>query len=147
MTDFCANSGSGPSYAGSGPSREKPVVLSVGFCLSAAGPDDPDPYRDFHAEVAHSQAQAVAMMFELSPAVVLIDLGLQDGSPLAVADFVSYRHPDARVIFVSDQNLFMDGSLFSHCANVHAHIPQGMAEPDMIALVGYHAGISGGNDR
>lgn len=89
--------------------------------------------------MADSQAQAVAMMFEISPSVVLIDLGLTDGSPLAVADFASYRHPDARVIFVSDTAMFSDGSLFAHHPNVHAHIPMGMSEPDVVALVAHHA--------
>lgn len=119
--------------------QEVPVVLSVGFSLPPTRDgDELAHYRDFRAETANSQAQAVAMMFELSPAVVLIDLGLTDGSPLAVADFASYRHPDARVIFLSDTAMFSDGSIFNHCANVHAHIAHGMAEPDMIALVAHH---------
>ncbi|UWQ18888.1 hypothetical protein [Jannaschia sp. M317] len=119
---------------------EKPIVLSVGFALPTfSGTDSPDNQQSFRSEVATSQAQAVAMMFELTPAVVLIDLGLIDGSPLAVADFASYRHPDARVIFTSASGIFSDGSIFNHCANAHAHIAHGMAEPDVLALVGYHA--------
>jgi hypothetical protein len=113
----------------------RPIVLSVGFAL----PSDHEAWRGFDAVTAMSQAQAVARMLQFEPAVVLIDLGLEDGSPLAVADFVSYRHPDARVIFRSDGEMFSDGSLFAHCANVHAHVGRGMAEPDVAALVSHHA--------
>ncbi|MGB3407529.1 MAG: hypothetical protein WBA67_08540 [Jannaschia sp.] len=119
----------------------KPIVLSVGFSLSVPG--DGAPERDFRAETARSQSEAVAAMFELTPAVVLIDLGLLDGSPLAVADFASYRHPDARVIFVSDTAMFSDGSIFNHFPNVHAHVAHGMSEPDMVALLSHHAGAGG----
>ncbi|MGB3555704.1 MAG: hypothetical protein WBA25_13795 [Jannaschia sp.] len=119
---------------------DKPIVLTVGFSL----PDDTRHGEGgvavaFRTETANSQAQAVAMMFELTPAVVMIDLGLTDGSPLAVADFVSYRHPDARVIFRSGTSIFSDGSIFNHCVNAHAHIARGMAEPDVLALVSHHA--------
>ncbi|PWJ22468.1 hypothetical protein [Jannaschia seohaensis] len=117
---------------------DRPVVLTVGFTLQR-GREATAAWDDFRAEVAQSQAQAVAKMFVLRPAVVLIDLGLTDGSPLAVADFVSFRHPKARVIFVSDTAMFSDGSLFQHCANVHAHVARGMAEPDMVALIAHHA--------
>ncbi|TFL19109.1 hypothetical protein [Jannaschia formosa] len=125
-------------HAAEASSDDRPLVLSVGFALKA-GSEATAELNAFRSEVAHSQAQAVAMMFELQPAVVLIDLGLTDGSPLAVADFVSFRHPDARVIFVSDTAMFSDGSLFQHCSNVRAHVPRGMAEPDMVALVAHHA--------
>lgn len=120
---------------------DRPIVLCVGFALP------PDSDASFQPAVAVSQAQAVAMMFEISPAVVLIDLGLAEGSPLAVADFVSYRHPDARVIFLSNTAMFSDGSIFNHCANVHAHVAHGMAEPDMIALVAHHADASRSSRR
>jgi hypothetical protein len=113
----------------------RPVVLSVGFALS----DKAEAWRDFRAVAVSSQAQAVAKMFELAPAVVLIDLELTNGSPLAVADFASYRYPDARIIFVSESDMFADGSVFAHCPNVHAHVGRGMAEPDMVALVSHHA--------
>ncbi|GIT89830.1 hypothetical protein JANAI62_06860 [Jannaschia pagri] len=121
-----------------------PVVLWVGSGPPTLTADQETPYAGFRAEIARSQAQAVAMMFELSPAVVLIDLGLSDGSPLAVADFANYRHPEARVIFMSDSAMFSDGSLFNHCTNVHAHVARGMSEPDMVALVSHHAEAGGG---
>jgi hypothetical protein len=114
---------------------DRPVVLSVGFAL----PADDETWGAFQHVAALSQAQAVARLFECAPAVVLIDLDLAQGSPLAVADFVSYRHPEARVIFVSETGMFSDGSLFAHCPNVHAHVGRGMAEPDMVALVAHHA--------
>lgn len=119
---------------------DRPVVLCVGFAHPGRGRGIGREWDAFRAERATSQARAVAMMFELEPAVVLIDLGLAEGSPIAVADFASYRHPEARVIFVSDSPMFSDGSLFHHCANVHAHVAHGMAEPDMVALVAHHAG-------
>ena len=114
---------------------DRPVVLSVGFTLSK----DDETWRDFAHVAAASQAQAVALMFEMAPSVVLIDIDLIQGSPIAVADFASYRHPAARVIFISDTEIFSDGSLFAHCSNVHAHIGRGMAEPDVAALVAHHA--------
>lgn len=88
---------------------------------------------------AFSQAEAATTMFEVSPSVVLIDLGLEDGSPLAVADFASYRHPGARVVFVSDGGIFADGSIFAHVNNAHAHVPAGMPVPDLSELILFHA--------
>jgi len=44
--------------------------------------------------------------------VIVLDLALEEGSALAVADFASYRHPDARVIFVTNASFFSDGSIF-----------------------------------
>ncbi|MEL6586488.1 MAG: hypothetical protein AAFY65_17260 [Pseudomonadota bacterium] len=120
----------------------EPIVLCVGFSLPRQVSRIEGVTRDpFRAEIADSQAQAVAMMFELSPTVVLIDLGLEDGSPLAVADFASYRHPDARVIFLNGAGMFADGSIFAHAPNAHAHIPMGMSEPDVMALVAHHATV------
>jgi DNA-binding NarL/FixJ family response regulator len=121
---------------------DRPVVLTVGFALSEVD----ETWRDFRHVAAPSQAQAVAEMFSLAPAVVLIDLDLAQGSPIAVADFTSYRHPDARVIFISDSDMFSDGSLFAHCGNVHAHVGRGMAEPDMVALVAHHARPEGSTE-
>ena len=36
------------------------------------------------------------------------------GVAMAVADFASYRRPEARVIFVTNTSFFSDGSIFAH---------------------------------
>ena len=89
---------------------------------------------------AHSQDEAALWLCEAAPAVVLIHLGLADGSPLAVADFCDYRRPDARVILLGGGGLAADGSLFCHVGNAAAILPAQIEASDLTALIAFHAG-------
>ncbi|MEL7090938.1 MAG: response regulator [Pseudomonadota bacterium] len=88
---------------------------------------------------ASDQASAIAYLEEHAPDIILLDLILEDGSALAVADFASYRHPNARVIFVTDTSFFSDGSIFAHSSNACAFMPAGTRPEDLAAVVEHYA--------
>jgi hypothetical protein len=123
--------------------RDRPIVLAVG---PACADFDTDILSDhlsedtpYEVRRVDSQAAAVRIMLLHAPTVILIDMELRRGSPIAVADFAAFRHPDARVILFGGGRMVADGSLFAHMSNATAHVGPGMAEPDVRALVGYHA--------
>nr|WP_252737594.1 response regulator [Citreicella sp. C3M06] len=91
--------------------------------------------------IAHSQDSATELLLELNPQVIVLDLVLEEGSALAVADFASYRRPEARVIFVTNTSFFSDGSIFRHCANACAFLPIATAPSDLAAMVEHYGRV------
>ena len=63
---------------------------------------------------------------------------LRNGSALAVADFASYRQPEAQVIFVTNSAFFSDGSIFAHSANARAMFPSSGRPSDLAAMVEHY---------
>ena len=59
-------------------------------------------------------------------------------SALAVADYASYRLPDARVICVTNTSFFSDGSIFAHIGNASTLVPIGTPPEDIAAMVEYY---------
>lgn len=80
--------------------------------------------------------------------VIVLNLVLGSGSALAVADFASYRHPMARVIFVTDTTFFSDGSIFALASNACAYMRTHTPPEDLAAMVIHYgaprAGVPGG---
>lgn len=89
--------------------------------------------------VASCQDCAILELCKKSYDVIVLDLVLDEGSALAVADFASYRHPEARVIFVTNTTFFSDGSIFSHSANACAYVQSGTPPEDLAAMVEHYA--------
>ncbi|MEO9685171.1 MAG: response regulator [Tateyamaria sp.] len=87
---------------------------------------------------AEDQESAVLYLAENQTDIIVLDLVLKQGSALAVADFASYRHPDARVIFVTDTTFFSDGSIFNHASNACAFLPAGTPPEDLAAMVAHY---------
>ena len=71
--------------------------------------------------------------------VIILDLVLDEGSALAVADFAQYRRPDTSVIFVTDTTFFSDGSIFALSPNARALV-QSRTPPDDLAAMVEHYG-------
>lgn len=71
--------------------------------------------------------------------IIVLDLVLEGGSALAVADFASYRRPDARVIFVTNTSFFSDGSIFAHSPNACAYVQSEAPPEDLAAMVEHYA--------
>ncbi|MCK0169213.1 hypothetical protein MWU52_16790 [Jannaschia sp. S6380] len=88
---------------------------------------------------ATSQDEAALWLCDNDPSIVLIDLELADGSPLAVADFCNYRRPEARVLLQGGGHLFTDGSIFGLVGNAHALVPAQMSEADIASLMAFHS--------
>jgi len=91
------------------------------------------------ADLALGQRDAVAALQDRAFDILVLDLVLDDGSALAVADFASYRRPDARVIFVTNTSFFSDGSIFSVASNACAFLPSATPPEDLAAMVEHYA--------
>lgn len=86
-----------------------------------------------------SQDEATAFLAVDDADIIILDLVLEEGSALAVADYANYRQPDARVIFVTNTTFFSDGSIFAHSANARAFLPLA-TPPDYLAAMVAHYG-------
>lgn len=89
--------------------------------------------------LAQSQDDAFAYLAVNAADIIILDLVIEDGSALAVADYANYRHPAARVIFVTNTSFFSDGSIFAHSANACALIPTATPPDDLAAMVEHYA--------
>lgn len=94
--------------------------------------------QDHDVHVVTSQDVAVNILCEQAPDVLVLDVMLQDGSAIAIADFASYRRPNTRIIFVTRSSFFSDGSLFQHIPNTAAIIPELTNPTDLAEIVAYH---------
>lgn len=93
----------------------------------------------FEVTTVRTQADAVDVITHEAPQAIVMDLGLINGSPIAIADFASYRCPDAKVVFVSRDSFFSDGSLFKLMPNTAAHLNAATAPDDLAAIVEHYA--------
>ncbi|NCO87654.1 MAG: response regulator [Rhodobacterales bacterium] len=88
--------------------------------------------------VATSVDAAVLSMSEVAHDVIILDLILEGGSALAVADYAQYRLPEASVIFVTDTTFFSDGSIFSVSPNARALVRTSTPPEDLAAMVDHY---------
>jgi len=91
---------------------------------------------------AAGQQAAVRVIDGDAVDVIVLDLVLRDGSALAVADYASYRQPQARIVFVTSTTFFSDGSLFSLVPNACAFLPAQTAPDDLASVVEHYGGRS-----
>ena len=91
--------------------------------------------------IATSQDEAIGYLHRLEPDVLILSLRLANGSPLAVADYASYRHPDTKIIPVTSESFFSDGSVFAHVPNTCTTLAS-TARPDDMAAIVAHYGMS-----
>lgn len=70
--------------------------------------------------------------------VIVLDLVLSGGSAFSVADFASYRQPDAKVVFVTNTSFFSDGSIFQHVPNACAFLQSQTPVEDLGAVVEHY---------
>lgn len=92
---------------------------------------------DSKTRLVHGQSEAVDCLLTAEFDIIVLDLVLDEGSALAVADFASYRQPNARVIFVTNTSFFSDGSIFQHSANACAYVQSDAPPEDLAAVVEY----------
>ena len=94
------------------------------------------------ADLATDQDTAIEKLSETYYPIIILDVVLNDGSAIAVADYASYRHPDARIIFVTNSSFFSDGSIFQLCANACAFVPSATQPEDLAAMVEHYARVN-----
>ena len=91
--------------------------------------------------LVRTQESAIAAMYAKDFDIIVLDLILEEGSALAVADFASYRRPEARVIFVTNTSFFSDGSIFAHSPNACAYVQSNTPPEDLAAMVDHYAAV------
>lgn len=89
--------------------------------------------------LVESQEAAILALHDDEYDIIVLDLVIKEGSALAVADFASYRRPNARVIFVTNTSFFSDGSIFAHSPNACAFVQSGTPPEDLAAMVEHYA--------
>ena len=94
--------------------------------------------------LAETTDGAVENLLAHAPDIVIVDLALPSGGALTLSDMISYRRPEAKVIFISDGRFFSDGSIFAHCANACAFLPAATAPEDIVALAEHHGDAAAG---
>jgi len=95
--------------------------------------------EDLAVEVVTDGAAALDRLRSAGPRVIIVNVMLTGGCALTVADYASYRWPEARVVFVTDGTAFADGSIFCHAGNAVACLRTGTPPGDLASLVAYHA--------
>lgn len=70
--------------------------------------------------------------------VVVLDLVLDEGNGLTVADIAAFRQPQASVICVTDSSFFSDGSIFNHCATARLTLNRMMPADELAAIVAHY---------
>lgn len=91
--------------------------------------------------LALTQTSAIMALHSAEFDIIVLDLVLDDGSALAVADYASYRSPDTRVIFVTNTSFFSDGSIFAHSPNACAYVQSATPPEDLAAMVEHYAAL------
>ena len=88
--------------------------------------------------LAHTRVDAIEVLRQEDVKVIVLDLALEGGA-LTVADFASYRRPEAQVVSVTSTTFFSDGSIFNLMPNACAHV-EAQTPPDDIAAIVEHYG-------
>ena len=91
---------------------------------------------------ATGETDAIEYLAENKVDIIIMDLLLEEGSALTVADYCNYRVPNTRIIFVTNTSFFSDGSIFAFAPNACAFVQSGTPPEDLAAMVehyGHHA--------
>ncbi len=88
----------------------------------------------------HRQEDATEFLRRRNVDVIVLDVVLEEGSALAVADFASYRRPAAKVVFVTNTTFFSDGSIFQIAPNACAYLRTSTPPEDLAAMVEHYGG-------
>lgn len=90
------------------------------------------------SDLAHTQDAAIQALCGQRYDIIVLDLVLDEGSALAVADFASYRQPDTKVLFVTNTSFFSDGSIFAHSHNACGYVQSATPPEDLAAMVEHY---------
>ncbi|MGB0900238.1 response regulator [Halocynthiibacter sp.] len=97
---------------------------------------------DCDVTLARDQETATEILMEQEFSVIILDLVLEGGSALALADHASFRQPDAQVVFVTNTSFFSDGTLFQHIPNLRAVVQRETCPSDLTEMVRFYAGAN-----
>jgi len=70
--------------------------------------------------------------------VLVLDLMMPDVSVLAICDFATYRHPEIKIIVVTPNSFFSEGSIFDVVPNARGFLCAPVLPDDLAALVEHY---------
>lgn len=85
-----------------------------------------------------TQEEAVAQISSREFSILVLDVVIAEGSAFAVADYAGFRRPEMKVIFVTRQSFFSDGSIFQHASNACAMVQPETTPDDLEAVVEHY---------
>lgn len=94
----------------------------------------------FEVTLVSGQSGAVRALEEVSFNAIVMNLVIKGESAFAVADYASYKRPNAKVIFVTDTSFFSDGSIFALAPNACSFVRRTTPPDDLAAIVAHYAG-------
>lgn len=97
----------------------------------------------FDVTLVQGQVAAVAALEEHPFKAIVLNLVIKGESSFAIADYASYKRPDAKVIFVTDTSFFSDGSIFALAPNACSFVQSTTPPDDLAAIVAHYAGDRG----
>jgi DNA-binding NtrC family response regulator len=99
--------------------------------------------REGHSvDLVGTQAEAIEVLRHREVQVIVLDVVLPGGSALAIADYASYRQPEAKVVFVTNTTFFSDGSIFRHASNACAFLQSDTDPADLAIMVSHYGGLA-----
>ncbi|MEM9715753.1 MAG: hypothetical protein AAF826_04475 [Pseudomonadota bacterium] len=88
------------------------------------------------AETADAAMEKLTLMrFD----TMVINMGLPGGTALSVSDYAIFKNPDIRIVAVSSDKFFSDGTLFKFIPNLRSHLADSVHVEDMSATVAHYA--------
>jgi DNA-binding NtrC family response regulator len=98
--------------------------------------------QEMDVDLVGDQESAFEALRQTDYDIIILDLVLTDGKALSIADYASYRRPNARVIFVTNTTFFSDGSIFQMSSNACAFVQSATPPEDLAAMVQHYATAS-----
>lgn len=92
--------------------------------------------------LAASAAEAYENLRAQGFDALVLDMELEGGEAIAVADFASYRNPDIPIIAVTARGFFSDSAIFELVPNARGLLRAPLRLEDMAALVEHYGGRS-----
>lgn len=88
--------------------------------------------------IAGSEAQAFSALRQTNYAAIILDIELETGNALAVADFATYRDPDVPIITVTAARFFSGGEVFDLVPNARGMLPSPPRLDDLAAITAHY---------
>ncbi|SEV88450.1 Response regulator receiver domain-containing protein [Aliiroseovarius sediminilitoris] len=100
--------------------------------------------QGIEVECAHDPDGVTHLLDHQSFDVVVLNATFAGGNSIAIADYVAFRLPTARVVFVTASTFFSDGSIFNHITNVHACVSADIPSEDLANVIAFHGAVDNG---
>ena len=88
--------------------------------------------------LAGCAVEAVAALRDAPFDALLLDMELEGGEALEVADFATYRNPDVPIIAVTARGFFSDAAIFELVPNARGLLRAPLRMEDMAALLEHY---------